>query len=162
MSDASAEAKRAWVESVLGVRFSAPPGAVQYAKLLLRWRQAQQGATQNLEELRKTLLALPEVKADPRLSQVERAVAGLPKLLPEFGETLADHLDAAANGGPEKEQHVQNALATLAKYRALLNAVPVLGELEGFARRRLGAEFRSVSELSDALGELERALAARG
>jgi hypothetical protein len=147
---------------------SAPPaqtkvateGVVNYAKLLLRWREAQANAAANLTELGRQLLSLPEVQSDPRLEQVQRAAAGLPNLIPKFGEELADHLDAAANGGPKAAESRSAALATIGAYRKQLTAVPVLAKLGDFARKNLKANLPSAAELDAALGEVEAALAA--
>jgi len=68
---------------------------VNYAKLLLDWRSAQQRARDSLGAFGAAFVGLDEVSADFRFSIVETAVRTLPSLVPEFGEALADHLDAA-------------------------------------------------------------------
>lgn len=134
-------------------------GVVNYAKLLLRWREAQAQAATALTDLGKQLLAVPEVQQDPRFARLQTLVAGLPKLVPTFGEALADQLDAAANGGPQAAENRTAARATIAAYRQQLNAVPVLAALEGFAQRNLGANLPSATALSEALAELDATLA---
>jgi hypothetical protein len=175
VSDSIAARRQAWIERVLGVRLAETAsaargregaevarGAVNYAKLQLRWRDAQAKARASMAELGRLLLTMPEVKTDPRLAQVQKAVATLPDLIPRFGEELADHLDTLTNGGPKAADAKRDALATLATYRATLAAAAVLPRLEAFARRRLQAELPSATALSDVLAELEAAVAARG
>jgi len=145
-------------EALDGKAAPSPMGVVSYAKLLLRWREAQARAAANLTELGRLLLDLPEVQSDPRLAQVQQAAAGLPHLIPKFGEELADHLDMAANGGPNAADSRTAALATIGAYRKQLAAVPVLAKLGEFALRNLKADLPSAGELDAALGELEAAL----
>lgn len=159
-------AKRAWVERVLGFTFTAaaaPRGVVGFAKLLLRWRAAQAGAAENLAALGTGILALGEVRQDPRLAQVQKAAAMLPTLVPRFGETLADQLDAATNAGatPKGQAALRAALTTIAGYRAQLAAVPALAALEQFAGRAVGKTLPILAALTEVLAELEAEIAAR-
>jgi hypothetical protein len=156
-----------WVRRVLGVDTGGPSvgggtasrrSGIDYTKLLLRWRAAQAQAADNLGKLAAGVLALKEVREDPRLDQVQQAVKTLPILVPNFGEELADNLNALMNGGPAADSHRQAALSTLVRYRALLNGHPVLRGLEDFAKRRLGADLATVTALSEVIGELEASL----
>jgi hypothetical protein len=150
---------------VLGVSSTstAPRGAVDYAKLLLRWREAQQQTAANLATLGTSLLALDEVKLDPRLPQVQRAAAMLSTLVPQFGEALADQLDTAMTKGaaPEGKAAVQAALKTIESYRSLLGGVPALLTLEGFAKRAVGSDLKFHGLLDATLTELQGELAVR-
>lgn len=134
-------------------------GTVDYAKLQLRWRAAQDQAASALAELGKALLAIPEVQADPRFSRVQKLAAGLPHLIPSFGAALADQLDAAAKGGEGAAEIRLAARATIASYLKQLASVPVLTGLESFAQRTLGADLPSATALADALNELDATLA---
>jgi hypothetical protein len=135
-------------------------GLVNYAKLLLRWRKAQELAAANLAEFGQTFLAMPEVQDDPRLDQVRRAMGKLPGLIPKFGEALADQLDRADKGGPDAANSLNEALSSIAAYRQQLAAVPVLVKLADFAREHLKAELPSASELDAALEDIATAVSA--
>jgi len=163
------DAQRAWVRTVLGLALAdsasgepmqAKTSTVDYIKLLLRWRDAQARATENLRTLAQGVLALPDVQRDPRIAQVHDVAKTLPNLVPKFGEDLADQLDGLMNGGAKAEGMREAALGTLARYRALLNGQPALPKLEDFARRRLGADLATVTELANAIRDLEASLKA--
>ncbi|MDR3515049.1 MAG: hypothetical protein P4M00_04475 [Azospirillaceae bacterium] len=140
-----------------------PRGAVSYAKLLLRWRDAQRRANLDLARFGQALLALEEIQRDPRLPQLQRAAAKMTGLVPKFGDDLADHLDTAMTRGdsPDGKAALREALGTLAAYRRVLDAVPALADLEAVARRAVGGDLQFHSGLAAALSDLEAEVTAR-
>ncbi len=164
MADNDLAARKAWVARYLGVTLTPPTrGVVNYAILLLEWRRAQSSAAASLSALGQALLASEEVQNDPRIATVRRAVEMLPNLVPEFGDKLADELDAAmtAGGTEAGKAHLRDAAKTLAGYRTKLSAVPVLAQLGGFAKRTVGLGLTAHADLDAALSKLEREVAAR-
>jgi hypothetical protein len=164
MSGADRAAQHAWVQRVLGVSPSeAGSGIVNYAKLLLDWRSAQQRAADNLSSLGTAILALEEVQDDPRFAGVASAVKTLPGLVPTFGEELADHLDGAMSAGQTEagKAHLRAAIKTIASYRQQLAGVPALAALANLAKRSVGFELAAHAELDTALANIEREVSAR-
>lgn len=171
MSD-RVDAKRAWVERVLGVDLGpvarphagAPTkgGLVAYRKLLLRWREAQGTFAANLASLGTVLLARPEIRADPRIDEIKQAVTELPKLVPQFGGALEDVLDAGLNATePAQVQRLAaQGIAAIDAYRTRLQSASHLLELEQFAAKELGGGLPLHSALDQALAELRQQLAA--
>lgn len=164
MPEADRKAKDAWVLRVLGVEASAGQmGTIGFAKLQLRWRDAQQRAAASLRALGSALLENAEVQDDPRFPTVVQAVRTLPSLVPSFGDELADHLDDATNAGAGEaaKAHLRTALGTLARYRAQLTGVPALVALAEFGKRSVGVEVTAYQELDAALADIEREVSAR-
>lgn len=135
---------------------------VAFRKLLLRWREAQGQFDANLKSLGASLLALPEIKADPRLAQLEKVVAALPQLVPTFGGRLEDALDAGMNTDvpAEVQRLAAESIAAIDAYRQQLAAAAYLQKLEEFAAKDLGAGLRLHGVLDQALVELKQQLAA--
>jgi len=166
------DAKRAWVERVLGIHSqqaaqastAAPArgGLVAYRRLLLRWREAQGTFAANLTSLGTILLARPDIRADPRIDQIKQAVGELPKLVPQFGGALEDVLDAGLNATePERVQRLAvQGIAAIDAYRTQLQSASPLLALEQFAAKELGARLPLHSALDQALVELRQQLAA--
>ncbi|MFC7541594.1 hypothetical protein ACFQU2_21970 [Siccirubricoccus deserti] len=108
------------------------------------------GATQALAEIGAAILALDEVKADPRYKHVVPAMRALPGLLPPAGAALA-----AALAGADGPAAARDALRG---YRQALAAASALARLEAVAARHVGA--RPVrAPLEAAMQDIEQALA---
>ncbi len=137
---------------------SANSRTIDGTKLLLRWRGAQSQVAQNLAGLGRALLATDEVRADPRIAAVERAVAALPNLVPEFGGRLEDLLDQAITAG-SSAAIAKDALDAIAAYRQRLAGAVALIQLEAFAKQRIGQDFALFRELDGALGEIAASFA---
>jgi hypothetical protein len=166
-------AQRAWIERVLGIALQAAPeagreppgptgpnqGLVAYRTLLLRWRSAQSRVDASLRTVGATLLARPDIKADPRLKDIQKAVSLLPKLVPAFGGKLEDVLDAGLNATDPAEQArlAKEGIAAIDAYREKLSAATGLLKLERFAAEDLGAKV----ELHRALDETLTAMKAQ-
>ena len=170
----------AWVERALGLTVAGPRAGgqtsaarareggpatgplVAYRMLLLRWREAQSLFEANLQTLGKTLLARPDIQADPRLDSITQAVAALPKLVPKFGGRLEDVLDAGLNAEkPEDAARLATeGIAAVDAYRQQLAAAAPLLALERFAARDLGANLPLHAALDAALMDLKQQLAA--
>jgi hypothetical protein len=135
---------------------------VAYRKLLLRWREAQGTLDANLKSVGTTLLARPDIKADPRLGEIEKAVADLPKLVPAFGGELEGVLGAAMSTDvpAELERLTAEGIVVIDAYRQQLAAAAPLLELETFAAKDLGADVPLHAALDQALVELKQQLAA--
>jgi hypothetical protein len=164
VSDKDVTARREWVSRVLGVAFTpAPRGAVSYAKLLLAWRDAQRRAASSLTQFGNALLASEEVMRDPRNAVVRKAVEMLPGLVPDFGEDLATHLDAAmsAEARDAATRHLQEAAKTLKQYREKLQSVPALQELGVLAKQAVKMDMTAHADLDAALSMLEQEVAVR-
>ncbi len=136
---------------------------VAYRKLLLRWREAQGQLAANLGELGATLLARPDIKADPRLKHIEQAVAALPKLVPTFSGALEEALnDAMSTADPAERARLDGVgRQAIDVYRQhLTTAAAALLELEKFAATSLGAPLALHAALDGTLLELKAQLAA--
>ena len=131
-------------------------GAVAWAKLLLRWRDAEAKARAAVNDLGLAILALPEVHSDPRLHHVKRAVALLPGLIPAFGETLSDVLDEGLNAGTNMDI-AERAREVVAQYRQQLATAAALGRLEKFAATHVG-ELQVLQTLDGALADIAESL----
>jgi hypothetical protein len=131
------EDRAAWVQRVLGV---AIPRAGASEGLLARWTDARQQAHDAVVDIGRALLDLPEVQGDPRFGRVQKAVAGLPGLIPEFADG-----DLSA--------------ATVAAWQAQLGKASTLSDLEQFAQSNLG-DFPPYSILEEALAGIATALPA--
>ena len=155
--------KNAWVQRVLGVSIPAADGesargVVQSRKLLLRWRQAQQDLSVSLQTLASSVLAHPEVRADPRIDAVEAALRDLPDLVPTFGGRLEDLLDAGINAGGVSGALAADALGAISEYRSRLQAVPQLAALERFGAANVGVNVQLASALESVMSEMESEL----
>jgi hypothetical protein len=158
------ERKDEWVGRVLDFAFTRRPrGAVNYAKLLLEWRSAQQRALDSLRAFGTSFLSLQEVEADSRYPVVARALEGLPALVPQFGNALADHLDAAmsAENAETRVQHLREAVKTVANYRQQLASVPAFARLAGFAKRAVNLDMDVIGTLDQTLSTIEQEVLAR-
>jgi hypothetical protein len=132
---------------------------IDSTKLLLRWRGAQSQVSANIVRLGAAVLAREDVQNDPRLNEVEAAVAELPGLVPKFGPELGDLLDKAMNAGSAANV-AQDALKLIAGYRQSLAGAKSLLAFEQLAATDLGGDTALVSSLDGALGELEQELRA--
>jgi len=143
---------------------SAPPKGrgVAYSKLLLRWREAQGTLHSNLTALGTTLLARPDIQADPRIEEIKQAVPELPELVPQFGGRLEEVLDAAMSAVEPAEltRLAGEGIAAIDSYRQQLAAASQLLELEEFAATDLGATLPLHGALDEVLVELKQQLAA--
>jgi hypothetical protein len=147
--DAAARGKAAAAENKRGIA---------YPKLLLRWRAAQARARGAVDDMGRTLLALPEVKADPRFATAQQAVSLLPGLIPDLGTQLADLLDRGINAGTDGGIAAE-ALRLVADYRQSLGSATGLGRMEIFARKHVG-DLAVLTTLDGALAEIEAGLQA--
>lgn len=134
-------------------------GKVAYAKLLLRWHDAQAKVGDNLKALGAALLADPEIQADPDFAAIEQGVAELPHLVPELGGRLDDLLDAARDPAADTAALNQEALGVIKDYRSQIAAVGALRELEPFAAGTAAGTIGLFTEFDAALNDLEAALA---
>jgi hypothetical protein len=107
---------------------------IAYPKLLLQWRTAQGQARAAVEELGRSLLAMPEVQADPRFERARQAVTMLPGLIPDLGSDLVDLLDKGITAASD-DAIAADALAIIGTYRGSLAAATSLGRLEAFAQK---------------------------
>lgn len=151
----------AWVERVFGITLAAKPrGAVAYGKLLIEWRTAQRRVLETIDSIGSAILARDDVKADPRLEQVRRAVRALPSLVPQFGSELEDLIDGAMSAGPGEAatSSLQAAQKIIPRYRNLLASATRLSQIEALAKTHLGGGVALVGELDRALGVLEQEL----
>jgi hypothetical protein len=154
-----AEAMRAARQTTVG----ADAGhVVEFAKLLLRWREAQQRFDSNLRAVGEALLARPEIQADPRKDIVRQAVDAFPNLVPKFGGALEDALNAGINASEpaDKARLATQSAGAVDAYRQQLNAAKELLELERFASSDLGTSLRLPGELDETLAELRQLLTA--
>jgi hypothetical protein len=131
---------------------------IAYPMLLLRWRSAQQRALGALQQIGTAVLAMEQVRADPRFARVQQAVTGLPGVIPKLGTALEDLLDAGINAGTDATIAPQ-ALRVVADYRTRLADATQLGAIERFAKKHVG-ELALLTELDGALGEIARSLQA--
>ena len=100
------------LESALGRAISAArgraagagnTGKVAYAKLLLRWHDAQKRVDENLKALGQALLADPEVQDDPDFDVIQQGVADLAYLVPELGRQAGRRAGRCARPGGRHE-----------------------------------------------------------
>jgi hypothetical protein len=135
---------------------------VEYAKLLLRWRQAQAETRARIQKLASDILADPEVQADPRYDDVIEAASDLADAMPGFGSELEDVLDGLDKiTVPEQRvAQVETARRLIDECRELLGNADELAELSSFAADEY-AEADLAGELRDALAELAGTVAAR-
>jgi hypothetical protein len=135
---------------------------VVYKKLLLRWREAQRTFDANLAAFGTNLLSRQEIKEHPRIEDIKRGVALLPALVPTFGGSLEDVLDAGMSAADATQRAKLDAagIAAIDAYRQQLAAASHLLALEAFAAKKLGANLALHRALDDVLLELKQQLAA--
>jgi len=177
------EARRAWVVRVLGIEvplvaaapeatdaptsasalraaeadaISKAGGGVAYAKLRLRWDGALKAAQANLAQFGQKMLGHKEAAAFKDREALEDAVRNLSQLLPDFGSTLADLLDAAHQAGADEKPGLKaKAVEAIDDYRQKLADEPELAELERTFLGPIGV----YAEMEAALDELRQRLA---
>jgi hypothetical protein len=138
---------------------ASPRVGVDVRQLLVRWQTAQSAVTANITSLGQAVLARDDVRNDPRLPQVEAAVASLPGLVPAFGPSLQALFDTAIGAGSVAGIKDQ-ALVVVADYRKTLADAKDLLSLEEFAAKDMGSKTPLVTTLADVLGEIEQELKA--
>ena len=146
----AARGREAGSASVIGVKFR---------QLLIDWHRAQGQVQDNLAALGDSFLDLDEVRDDPRYDDVVEAVDMLFTLVPSFGSKLDDDMNALLNTGGKDAGLVNSARQTLQQYRQQLAAAPQLRDLEAFGKKDVGGEFPLYSALTEAMDEMEKALA---
>jgi hypothetical protein len=129
---------------------------IAYPKLLLRWRSAQTAAISALDNIGKTILAMPDVAADARLPRVQEVIARLPTLIPAFGTELEGLLDRGINAGTDAGI-AKEALACVGKYRQAISSAAKLSSFERFAKQQVG-DLAVVQTLDSALTEIAQNL----
>jgi hypothetical protein len=135
---------------------------VEYGKLLLTWRTAQEAARQRLQALAAAILTDQEVKNDPRYEQVQEAARDLTDVLPDFGPDLEDALDALDKAKDDKDRAAlaKRAHDLIDDYVALLDGAEELAELTSFASDEDFEQGDLGSDLREALGALAMTLEA--
>ncbi|HET6234427.1 MAG TPA: hypothetical protein VFE41_05580 [Acetobacteraceae bacterium] len=136
---------------------------VEYGKLLLTWRTAQEAARQRLQALGAAILTDQEVKNDPRYKEVQEAARDLTDVLPDFGPDLADALDALDKARDEKKERaalIERAQDLIDDYVALLDGAEELAELTSFAGDEDYEQGDLGGDLREALGALALTLEA--
>ena len=125
-------------------------GSVERATMALDIRRAHADALANLEKMGAKLIAMPGVKGDPRLPQVQKALVKLKTLIPPIDKSLDEALDRfdKAETRTARQAVSKDVVVSLKAYQAKLLADPALQRLEVFAQTELGAEiaqqFRAV------------------
>ena len=154
------EAERDWIAKVLGVKLlgapasgvaALPSGTVAFAKMQLRWRDAQNRVRAELNRLAASLLAHPGVQADPRLPQVKAVAAELPTMVPKFGGVFEDVLNDVINAGGISPPLAERGESALAGYRGALARAPALAELEAFAGKHFKLDLKLFTDLDETL-----------
>jgi hypothetical protein len=153
--------RAAWVARVLGFTIqtnsAAGSNSIPYPKFLDRWRRARAAAGEALIGIGRAMLALPEVKADPRFERVQSAVTTLPDLIPDWGGELEALLERGANDAPARD----DTIAAITGYQRRLAAATALRRLEQFAQTHLGGS-AVYSALDGALAEIASGLNTAG
>lgn len=108
---------------------AAESGNVVYQALVRQWQEAQDAARTRLEGFVATLLADPELQADPRFPSVQQAAGPMGALVPSDGGQLQQALLALDDSsGPEEAAAArEDAVAAIEAYR---NRLAVEGDLE--------------------------------
>ncbi len=108
---------------------AAESGNVVYRALVQQWQAAQDAARTHLEGFVATLLADPELQADPRFPSLEQAAGPLAALIPSDGGQLQQALLALDDSsGPEEVAAArEDAVAAIESYR---NSLAVESDLE--------------------------------
>jgi len=152
--------RAAWVARVLGFTIqtnsAAGSNSTPYPKFLDRWRRARAAADEALIGIGRAMLALPEVKADPRFERVQSAVTTLPDLIPDWGGELEALLKRGANAGNDADAR-DDTIAAVTGYQQRLTAATALRRLEQFAQTHLGGG-AVYSALDGALTEIASGL----
>jgi hypothetical protein len=108
---------------------SAESGNVVYQALVRQWQDAQDAARTHLDGFVATLLADPELQADPRFPNLQQAAGQLEALIPSDGGQLQQALLALdGSSGPEESTAARkDAVAAIESYR---NSLTVQTDLE--------------------------------
>jgi hypothetical protein len=132
-------------------------GRVNFRKVQLKWRAAEAEANSQLDAFAKTLLADPEVKADPKFAQLEASMKDIKSLIPTFSDDLSDELDQLDNAATPDERKAAHAAAldVISEYEADLAKAEGLRELQDLADDEYGG-MAFFSALQLALAELRR------
>jgi hypothetical protein len=163
-----------WVLDVLGVDVGgqpspsgnhadpspAPPRGIAYRKMLLSWRNAQAKVETDLASIGQAILARDDVKQDPRFEQVQQMVAGLPKLIPAFGEKLGETLDAAMNATTAAAARTlaEEAVEIIGAYRQQLAQAAPLIAFDDLISKNLRQNAALHESLQRALASLQEEL----
>jgi hypothetical protein len=129
-------------------------------KLLIEWRAAQDVAQAGIGAIGDAFLADAEVQGDPRFDVVFDTVKTLPDLLPSFGRSLDQTIDALLSDGAKTKAVMDASLEAVAECRARLAGAAVLGELEALARAQYGGDFRAYTPMAESLARIEQELRA--
>jgi hypothetical protein len=133
-------------------------GKVDYAKLLLRWRRAQTVVMTNMQDLASALRGNPEVLNDPDPEEVLDLIDEFPDLIPEFGTALDNVLDACNKPDADVATLREDALEILEDYRAEVEKVLEIKDLEELATKAGIGNFSLFTEFQSAFAELEKEL----
>jgi hypothetical protein len=108
---------------------TAESGNAVYQALVRQWQEAQDAARTRLDGFVGTLLADPELQADPRFPNLQQAAGQLTALIPSDGGQLQQALLALedASGAEESAAARQDAVAAIESYR---NSLAVQSDLE--------------------------------
>lgn len=136
-------------------------GTVEFRKLLLRWKEAQNTLQANVEELAETMLRDARVQADPRFAAVQEEIGELSNLLPTWGDELQDAIDDILNAGSQaKEQGLfRAALGVVDEYTKELSGYPELSGMDELATM-LGTSLKFDAVLRESLREIRAELSA--
>ena len=126
-------AQRAWVERVLGVALppAAGPGGskTEFARLRLSWDSARKHLAGQLRTLKA---AIVEQSADEEDAADIKANAGeVEDALAHFDDDLSDVLDDLYNAGGADAGLQRKARTIASKYRAFVEADPLMQDLDG-------------------------------
>jgi hypothetical protein len=129
---------------------------IAFPKLLLRWRSAQASLAASLDQVAKTVLSKPEIKADPNFDQIAACASQLPTFVPRFGTALEDAIDEGINAGqgPQAQEIARRAVSIIDQYRAQIAEMTELTDLEEFVKDDLGLRVPLGADLDAALTEL--------
>jgi hypothetical protein len=108
---------------------SADSGNAVYQALVRQWQEAQDAARTRLDGFVATLLADPELQADPRFPNLQQAAGQLAALIPSDGGQLQQALLALddASGSQESADARDDAVAAIESFR---NSLTVQTDLE--------------------------------
>jgi hypothetical protein len=134
-------------------------GSVARAKLALEVRRAHAAALQNLQDMGKKLLAIPEVQQDEQLPEVETALRRLANLIPPLDNALAQALDRydAAESADDRVKAGSEAMPKLRGLQRKLEGSTMLRQIERFAAADLGG-LKIAQDLRGALADAGKAL----
>lgn len=136
-------------------------GKVDYAKLLLRWHNAQTRVLTNIQQLSARLETNEEVLADDDPDEILDMIESFPDLIPQFGRALDDVLDECLKPNADLEALHEEALDILRDYRAEVLKVEALRGLEVIGKDIGLGTIGLVSEFENAFDEMEDMLNGR-